>query len=268
MDSSVPELPEVEMVVRSIAPRIEGRRIRSARFSSRLVLRADPGKTAAEISGRRVGTVRRHGKFILIDLSGGLWLTIHLGMTGRLLWDAAEGPYTRAVFELDRGRLVYDDVRQFGRIEVSADLPRRVARLGPDALLMSEAEFTARLAKRRGRIKPLLLNQRVLRGLGNIYVDEALFRARIHPLAAAERIGAVRVRRLYHSIQEVLRTAIERGGSSISDYVDAEGRRGSFQDLHQVYGRKGEPCACCGTPIRRIVVGQRGTHYCPKCQRK
>jgi formamidopyrimidine-DNA glycosylase len=268
MDSSVPELPEVEIVVRSVAPRIEGRLIRSARFSSRLVLRADPGKTAARIAGRRIGTVRRHGKFIVIDLSGGLWLTIHLGMTGRLLWDAAEGPYTRAVFELDEGRLLYDDVRQFGRIEVSAEVPQRVERLGPDALLMSEAEFTARLAKRRGRIKPLLLNQRVLRGLGNIYVDESLFRARIHPMAAAERLGALRIRRLYTAIQEVLRAAIERGGSSISNYVDAEGRPGWFQNLHQVYGREGEPCGCCGAPVRRIVVGQRGTHYCPKCQRK
>ena len=268
MDSIVPELPEVETVVRSVAPRIEGRLIRSARFSSRLVLRADPKKTAAKIAGQRIGTVRRHGKFIVVDLSGGLWLTIHLGMTGRLLWDATEGPYTRAVFELDEGRLLYDDVRQFGRIEVSSEVPQRVERLGPDALLMSEAEFTARLAKRHGRIKPLLLNQRVLRGLGNIYVDESLFRARIHPLTAVERLGAVRIRRLYQSIQEVLRAAIERGGSSISNYVDAEGRPGWFQNLHQVYGREGEPCACCGAPVRRIVVGQRGTHYCPKCQRK
>jgi formamidopyrimidine-DNA glycosylase len=127
-------------------------------------------------------------------------------------------------------------------------------------------EFAARLAARRGRIKPLLLNQAVLRGLGNIYVDESLFRARIHPLASVARLAPLRVRRLHAAIQEVLRAAVEAGGSSISDYVDADGRAGSFQVQHQVYGREGAPCPRCGTAIRRIVVGQRGTHYCPGCQ--
>lgn len=263
----MPELPEVETIVRSVAPRITGALIHAARFSSRRVLRADPGDTARRLAGRRIESVRRHGKFIVIELSGGLRLAIHLGMTGKLLWEGAEGPYVRAVFELDRGRLVYDDVRQFGRIEVGEQLPERIERLGPDALLASEDEFTARLRGRRGRIKPILLNQAVLRGLGNIYVDESLFRARIHPLAEAARIGGARMHRLYEAVQEVLRTAVESGGSSISDYVDADGRRGWFQVLHEVYGREGELCRRCNSRIRRIVVAQRGTHYCPKCQR-
>ncbi len=254
-------------MVRTVAPRLVGRQIREARFYSRLVLRGDAARTAARLRGRRIEAVRRHGKFILVELGGGLTLAIHLGMTGGLLWNAEPGPHARAVFELDGGRLVYDDPRQFGRIELCRSLPERAARLGPDALEAGAEEFAARLAARRGRIKPLLLNQAVLRGLGNIYVDESLFRARIHPLALVARLSPLRVRRLHAAIQEVLRAAVEAGGSSISDYVDADGRAGSFQVQHQVYGREGVPCPRCGTPIRRIVVGQRGTHYCPGCQR-
>jgi len=146
-------------------------------------------------------------------------------------------------------------------------VPERLARLGPDAFEISAEEFAARLKDRRGSIKPLLLNQRFLRGLGNIYCDEALFRAGIHPLAVAARLSRARVGRLHAAIQEVLGEAIASGGSSISDYVDAEGRRGWFQMQHRVYGKEGEPCPSCGAPIRRIVVAQRGTHYCPRCQR-
>jgi formamidopyrimidine-DNA glycosylase len=263
----MPELPEVETIVRTVAPRLLGREIRQARFYSRLVLRADAAGTAARLRGRSIETVGRHGKFIVIELSGGLTLAIHLGMTGGLLWNAEPGPHARAVFELDAGRLVYDDPRQFGRIELGESLPERAARLGPDALAVGEDEFAARLATRHGHIKPLLLNQAFLRGLGNIYVDESLFDARIHPLASVARLGPARVSRLYAAIQKTLRAAVAAGGSSVSDYVDADGRAGSFQVRHQVYAREGAPCARCCAPIRRIVVGQRGTHYCPRCQR-
>jgi len=263
----MPELPEVETVVRSVAPRLLGREIRKACFYSRLVMRGDGPKTAARLRGRRIESIGRHGKFILVELSGGLTLTIHLGMTGSLLWNAEPGPHARAVFDLDAGRLVYNDPRQFGRIELGSSMPERAARLGPDALEAGAEEFAARLAARRGRIKPLLLNQAFLRGLGNIYVDESLFGARIHPLAAVSRLGPARIGRLYEAIQEVLRAAVEAGGSSVSDYVDADGREGSFQMRHRVYGKQGTPCSRCGRPIHRIVVGQRGTHYCPGCQR-
>lgn len=263
----MPELPEVETIVRTLAPRLAGGRIVEARFFSRLVLRSRPEQVAARLQGRTIRALRRHGKFLLLELSGGLWLAIHLGMTGKLLWEGTAGPYTRAVFTLDRGTLFYDDIRQFGRIELGESIPSRIARLGPDPLSVSEADFASRLRRHRGRIKPLLLNQAFLRGLGNIYTDEALFRAGIHPRAVVARMGGERVRRLYRAIQDVLGAAIESGGSSISDYVDAAGRPGTFQFQHQVYGRKGLPCAVCGTPIRRIVLAQRGTHYCPKCQR-
>jgi len=263
----MPELPEVETVLRTIAPRVVGGRILGARFSSRLVMRADPAEAAARLRGRTIGAARRLGKFLVFDLGEGATLSIHLGMTGRLLWDGAPGPHTRAELLLDRGRLVYDDVRQFGRIEVSCAIPERIARLGPDPLAIAESEFIERLQARRGRIKPLLLDQHFLGGIGNIYADEALFRAGIHPRAIAARLSRARARRLYRAIQEVLRAAIESGGSSISDYVDGDGRRGSFQLRHAVYGKQGEPCVACGTPIRRIVLAQRGSHYCPKCQR-
>ena len=160
--------------------------------------------------------------------------------------------------------LLYDDPRQFGKIEWN---PARVARLGPEPLEITLRGVSRAIAA-QGRIKPLLLNQAFLAGLGNIYVDETLFAAGIHPLASAARISAARAAKLHQAIREILSAAIAAGGSSISDYVDAEGRRGWFQVSHQAYGREGEPCSRCGTPIRKIVVAQRGTHYCPKCQKR
>ncbi len=262
----MPELPEVETIVRTLAPHLEGLAIRGADFRSPLVFRGGV-EEARSLRGRRIQAVRRHGKFIVLELDGGLAVTIHLGMTGKLLWNAETGPHARAVFELAGGRLVYDDIRQFGRIEIGAASPR-LARLGPDALLAGEAEFAQALAGRRGRVKTVLLDQQRLRGLGNIYVDEALFRAGIHPLTPVARLSKRRLGKLYAAIQDVLSEASARGGSSISDYVDGEGRRGSFQERHQVYGKAGEPCLRCGAAIRRIVVAQRGTHYCPKCQKR
>jgi formamidopyrimidine-DNA glycosylase len=262
----MPELPEVETIVRSIAPHLVGRTIVSAEFGSRFVTPGNRAQLARKLAGRSIAAVRRHGKFILIDLDRGV-LTIHLGMTGKLLVDGRRTPHSYGVFMLDRGVLIYDDPRQFGRIEWSAEMPERVARLGPDPLAADFEAFARELRRRKSAIKPLLLNQRFLRGVGNIYADEALFRARIHPRTIAARLGKVRAARLYDTIVETLRLAIEHRGSSISDYVDGDGQKGDFQALHQVYGREGEPCRVCGTPIRRIVLAQRSTHYCPHCQR-
>ncbi len=262
----MPELPEVETVVRSLAPLLPGRTILSASFSSRFVVRQDFAELAGHLKGQRIEAVRRHGKFIVIELERGS-LTVHLGMTGKLLLGSEPTKYARALIELDEGVLIYDDIRHFGRIEWSEALPDRVEVLGPDALTISLAEFQARLRGRHARIKPLLLNQAFLRGMGNIYTDEALFAAKIHPRAIASRLSKDRAARLHEAMVAVLSLAIRHKGSSISDYVDAEGKRGSFQLLHQVYGRAKAPCLVCGTPIRRIVVGGRGTHYCPKCQR-
>ena len=190
---------------------------------------------------------------------------MHLGMTGKLLSAGIETTHTYGVFTLDEGVLLYEDPRQFGRIEWG---DARVRRLGPEPLLVGLAEFSASLRKRKTRIKALLLNQAFIAGLGNIYVDEILFSSGIHPLAQASRLSASRVARLHQAMVETLTLAIAHRGSSISDYVDAEGNRGNFQMLHRVYGREGEACVTCGTAIKKAVVAGRGTHYCPVCQKR
>jgi formamidopyrimidine-DNA glycosylase len=264
----VPELPEVETIVRALDPRLRGRRILSAEFRSRRVLVGDPDQTAARLAGIKVRGVRRHGKFIVMELDGGRAFVVHLGMTGKLLLNGAPGKHTHAILTLDCGALLYDDSRQFGRLELSEGLPERARRLGPEPLEVPLDQFAALLRSRKSRMKTLLLNQAFLRGIGNIYADEALFRAGIHPLAVAARLQPDRVRRLHKAIQKVLREAIAAGGSSVSDYVDVDGRQGSFQVRHNVYQRTGKPCPRCGARIRRVLVAQRGTHFCPRCQRK
>ncbi len=265
----MPELPEVETVRRTIAPRLVGRRIVAAEFRCPRVLRGgDPQEMARRLAGRKVEGVSRRGKFLLIAVEGGLILLVHLGMTGNLVAGGKPGPHTHAILKLDRGTLYYHDMRQFGCLELHEKLPARVARLGPEPLEIAFSDFAAALARRRTRLKALLLDQRFLGGVGNIYADEALFRAGIHPLAVGSRLGPRRARRLHDAIRAVLNEAIAAGGSSVSDYVDGEGRHGFFQFSHRVYQRTGEPCLVCGTPIRRILVTQRGTHYCPRCQRR
>jgi formamidopyrimidine-DNA glycosylase len=264
----VPELPEVETVVRSILPLV-GRRIVSAEFRAARILRGgDPEHMAARLAGRRIAAIRRYGKFILVSLSGGGYLLLHLGMTGRLLLGGTPGKHTHAIFTLDRGVLQFDDSRQFGAIEVHEDFPARVARLGPEPLEIAAQDFVRDLRRRRTRVKALLLDQTFVRGVGNIYADEALFRAGIHPLAFTARLRQDRAARLHQALTEVLTEAIAAGGSSISDYVDAEGRPGLFQISHRVYQRTGEPCINCGTAIRRVLVAQRSSHFCPRCQKR
>ena len=265
----MPELPEVETVARSLMPHLRGRVIQSAEFRQVRVLRGDPEETARRLAGRRITSLERRGKFIMIHLGGGGGIfTVHLGMTGRLLIGGEVGKHTHAIMQLDRGILTYDDPRQFGRLEWSQGVPRRVLKLGPEPLQVSFEEFWQKLHSRKTKLKALLLDQTFLGGVGNIYADEALFRAGIHPLANASKISKPRGRRLYEATREVLSEAIASRGSSVSDYVDAEGRSGSFQQSHRVYQRSGEPCLICGRPIRRTLVAQRGTHFCPLCQRR
>ena len=262
----MPELPEVETVVRTVTPYLVGRRIVEVHFTSKFVTPGNRKQLAARLTGRTITSVRRRGKFIVVALDEGT-LAIHLGMTGNLLAGGKAGEHTHGLFTLDDGVLLYNDPRQFGRIEWSAGPAKRVAKLGPEPLEITLEEFQKRM-KRRTRIKPLLLNQTFLAGIGNIYADESLFRSGIHPLAMATRLTASRVARLHQVIRELLTEAIEHRGSTISDYRDAQGVSGGFQHLHQVYGREGEPCTVCGTPIKKTLVAQRGTHHCPKCQRR
>jgi len=258
----LPELPEVETVVRTLRPLVLGRRILAIEI---LATRAARPEVAAQVAGQTIQNVRRHGKYILIDLDRGA-LAIHLRMTGKLL---ASGPSTHPRARIVTGGpvIVFDDIRQFGSIAYLSPgaLPPN---LGPDILDLDPASFATLLAPRAGAVKPALLNQSIVAGLGNIYVDEALFRARIHPLTPLRRLSRPRLLALHAVIAQHLEEAIAAGGSSISDYVDATGNRGSFQDAHLVYGRAGQPCPTCQTPITRIVVAQRGTHLCPRCQRR
>jgi formamidopyrimidine-DNA glycosylase len=262
----MPELPEVETIVRGLAPQLEGARILAVEVNSQLILRHHQGDLSEALCGQAIRAVSRHGKHILMRLDRGV-LIIHLGMTGKLLVDAERNRHTHAIFTLDRGALLYDDTRQFGSIEWHLELPQRMERLGPEPFDITPNDFFKGLARRHTSIKALIMNQTLIRGMGNIYTDEALWRARIHPKTNASRLSKPRALRCLTSIVEVLLESIEHRGSSISDYVDAGGRSGAFQFKHNVYGREGKPCPRCGTPIRKIVLAQRGTHYCPKCQR-
>lgn len=236
-----------------------------------------PETISERLPGKRVRGVRRHGKFIVVDLADGTALSaallVHLGMTGQLLTVPASAPispHTHVFFSLDDGReLRYVDIRRFGQMRF---LPEGVGgsllgELGLDALESTEAEFVGRLRGRRARIKALLLDQRVLRGMGNIYTDESLWRARIHPARLAATLGPAELHLLYTSVQKVLKEAIRLKGSSVSDYVDSEGNRGEFQLRHKVYQRKGKKCFRCGHSIERITVAGRSSYFCPHCQR-
>jgi formamidopyrimidine-DNA glycosylase len=230
-----------------------------------------------QLRGTTVEAIDRHGKNILIHLRGDgngaptQCLSVHLGMTGRLLFERVGEPlrpHTHVIFDLDVPGLWlhFSDARRFGKLQLIAR-ESELANLGPDPMEISCEEFCDRVRSRRAMLKSLLLDQRFLRGLGNIYADESLSRARLHPSALGTQLRRQQACTLYRAIRETLTEAIALGGSSISSYVDAEGRAGWFQRAHQVYGRAGEPCFRCRTRIQRMVIASRSTHYCPRCQR-
>jgi len=270
----VPELPEVETVVRLIRPRLVGRSITAASVAwKRSIGSQSVASFARAVVGERFESVERRAKYIVMSLGGRGALVGHLRMTGRMHVEAADwdpGKFARVRLDLDDGNAFhFIDVRKFARLEFVRDPAPRLADLGPEPL---GPEFTAdwlaqQLRGCRGALKPLLLDQSFLAGLGNIYVDEALFRARLHPLTNSRRVSAEQAAALRREIRAVLGEAIEREGSSFDTfYRTPEGNPGSFQHQFRVYGRTGEPCRDCGTPIARSVVGQRGTHTCPSCQ--
>jgi len=255
----VPELPEAETIVRTLQPLIQGQKILSADYPGRRVWRSD----VPTLSGLSVANVTRYGKQVLIGFNKG-HLLVRLGMTGALLVDQAITPYTRAVLTLSHCRLLFEDIRQFGWFEFLNEPPTQ---LGPDPFDLTAVAFAQRLRLRRTRVKIALLDQQFIRGVGNIYTDEALFRAGIHPNAQTQKLRTARAETLHRELTALLQEAISLRGSSISDYVDASGEKGSFQLRHRVYGKVGEPCPTCGTAISRIVIAQRGTHFCARCQK-
>jgi formamidopyrimidine-DNA glycosylase len=279
----MPELPEVETVANGVNARIAGDRIDDVWFSSkREPMKTPPAAMAKALTGRSIERVRRVGKHIVFDFAPESgrdpvqWI-VHLGMTGRLLvadLDVPRPPHTHGVLVLRSGReLRFIDARRFGRmglhlIQESDEAAELSGFRGPgtEPLRILKNDFRRLFHQRRTSIKAALLNQSLLHGVGNIYADEALFRAKIRPRRMAARLTTQELDRLHGAVQKVLREAIRLGGSSVSDYVDAAGERGFFQLRHFVYMRTGQPCLVCGTPIRRIVVAGRGTHYCPVCQ--
>ncbi len=283
----MPELPEVETIARGVHARVRGDQIVEAWFGShREPFKTPPSRQAKGLEGRTILAVHRTGKHIVCELGPGpadgrpldgssdnptaQWI-VHLGMTGRLLVTTPDGPlapHTHARLRLKSGREIrFVDPRRFGRLELR-DLLRDALfqGAGQEPLTIAAGEFAALFRGRKLAIKAALLNQTLLTGVGNIYADESLFRAGIRPRRPAGRLTRAELESLRLALVSVLQHAIRLGGSSVSDYVDADGVRGFFQLEHCVYLRTGQPCRQCGTPIRRILLAGRGTHYCPQCQ--
>jgi formamidopyrimidine-DNA glycosylase len=294
----VPELPEVETIARGLDKRVSGDTIESVWIGSkRQPLKSPPALIASTLEGKRIVRVHRAGKHIVFNLEGekcaskplgpspakkgkqdartAQWI-VHLGMTGRLVVSepaAKIAKHTHLIAKLASGReLRFIDPRMFGKLSVHLRSESESDRGGFDPggvepLEVSEERFIALFRGRKTPIKSALLNQKLLRGVGNIYADESLFRAGIRPRRRAAAITREQLGKLHRAVGEVLREAIALGGSSIADYVDADGEEGFFQLQHRVYGREGAPCLACGTAIRRVVLAGRSSHYCSKCQK-
>jgi formamidopyrimidine-DNA glycosylase len=279
----MPELPEVETIARGLAQNLTGDVIESVWLGNKPEpLKSPAGEIVSTLERARIAGVRRVGKHIVVDLGRGSsrrspvashrgkpaqWI-VHLGMTGRLLIAKPEQElpkHTHAILRLRSGReLRFVDPRRFGRLAV---VRQEFQALGSEPLNVGFELFAGLFRKRKTPIKSALLNQSLLSGIGNIYADESLFRARVRPRRRAASLTRAELQRLYEAVQEVLNEAIAAGGSSVSDYVDSNGDAGFFQFQHRVYGREGEPCLVCRTPIKRVVIAGRSAHYCPKCQR-
>jgi formamidopyrimidine-DNA glycosylase len=267
----MPELPEVETIARGLDKRVAGDVIESVWIGSKPEpLKSSAKEIAKVLEGARINKVKRVGKHIVVDLAkSGQWI-VHLGMTGQMLVaspDSDLAKHTHLVAKLSSGReLRFVDPRRFGRLSVHK--PENVfAAQGGEPLGVSQEEFIKLFKGRKTPIKSALLNQRLLSGVGNIYADEALFRAGVRPRRRANSITREQLRKLYKAVREVLNEAIKAGGSSVSDYVDAEGEEGFFQLQHRVYMRTGEPCYNCKRAIKRLVIAGRSSHYCPHCQK-
>ena len=268
----MPELPEVETIANGVHERIHGQTIRSVWTSNKpQTFKSTPDEIIQVLTGSRIDRVHRVGKTIVVDLTRNkkaAQFLVHLGMTGRLLVSTPDTPiptHTHAILTLSSGsELRFVDARRFGRLSVATET---YAGPGQEPLTIPLEDFIALFRNRKTPIKAALLNQSLLHGVGNIYADEALFHAGIRPLRQAGRLTRAELTSLRKALQKVLTEAIKLGGSSVSDYVDADGVAGFFQLHHHVYSRTGQPCRICNTPIKRVIVGGRSTHFCPTCQK-
>ena len=273
----MPELPEVETVVRDLRPHVLGCILGRVTVSRQALRRPWSAAWSRLLTGRKVREVTRRGKWILLGLEGGLVLVIHLGMTGQLKVMPADAPrenHTHAIFPLGDGQtqLRFRDIRRFGSLTLFPDeqaLQRFFEKsgLGPEPFELELRGFRERLRTTQRSLKAVLLDQRIVAGVGNIYADESLFEARLHPAHLGRDTSAAEARRLQAAIVSVLTRAIDRRGSSIRDYVGGSSLKGQYQDEFRVYGRTGEPCPRCRRPIERLRLAGRSTHYCPRCQK-
>ena len=271
----MPELPEVETVVRDLRGPLVGRRVVKLEVSAQALRRSWSAAHGRKLVGRTVRAITRRGKWILIDFDGP-WLVVHLGMTGQFTIASADLPratHTHFVFTLDRGELRFRDIRRFGSVtwfddRAAVDAFFAASRLGPEPFTLDPEVWRQSLKKTSRNLKACLLDQRLVAGVGNIYADESLFEAKLSPKLSGKRLTAAQAERLRLAVVSVLTRAIEQRGSTIRDYIGGSGLRGGFQDEFRAYGRTGEPCVRCRTPIRRIVLAGRSTHFCPTCQRR
>ncbi len=272
----MPELPEVESVARSLRAALLGRRLDAIAVRWAPSLRPSPAAARRALVGKRLVAVSRHGKYLFLDFGPRAdgpperQLLLHLRMTGQLFTDPAYRPdkHLRLRMDFEGQPVFYRDQRKFGGFALLEGLPGRAAipHVGPDWLTLRFADWQARLAGRRAPLKALLLDQGLAAGLGNIYADEGLFRAGLHPICPACSIEEPAARRLFAACRQVLRLGIRHGGTTFLDFVDFDGRPGNFREKLQVYGRTGQPCRACGTPIARLRIAGRSSHYCPRCQ--
>lgn len=267
----MPELPEVQTVADTLRPRLVGKKITALRLGREDIVTPPRIDLADALTNRSVLEIRRRGKRIVVRLDNSNHFYIHLGMTGRLTINPPVDPvlpHTHLVLVLDNGsELRFSDPRRFGGIFWLGTAATGDENMGPEPLRVRPPQLARRLARTTRAIKNALLDQTILAGLGNIYVDESLFAAGIHPLIPANKLTAAQISRLNRAIKTTLRRALRHRGSTLRDYRDADGHPGAFQSLHRVYDREGESCRKCRTPIQRIVLGGRSTHFCPACQR-
>lgn len=266
----MPELPEVQTVVNTLSPWLLGGTFGSIAHVRSDVVRPGGFDLAAALAGRTVASIHRRGKRIVIALDNAHAFYFHLGMTGRLTIEPADAPvqpHTHFISDLaGKNQLRFRDPRRFGGIFWLGREQSHDDRMGPEPLTMRNAQLAEQLSRTKRAVKNALMDQRVVAGLGNIYVDESLFAAGIHPLRRADRLKPEDVAKLTRAIKLTLRRALRHRGSTLRDYVDANGNAGGFQRMHRVYDRSAAPCRTCKTPIKRIVVGGRSTHFCPRCQ--
>jgi formamidopyrimidine-DNA glycosylase len=267
----MPELPEVEIVVQGLQKKILGKTIKDISFGKKDILKSKPSVLKNFLLGQKIVNIKRKGKNILIILSNKKVLLIHLGMTGHFSFISPSKPLSKhqhfvIKFKNEKKELRYQDIRRFGKIRLLNAL-EELDNLGKEPLIISLAEFFEIFKEKKGKIKSFLLNQKHIAGIGNIYADEILFASKIHPERKVETLKSSQLKKVFISMQEILKKAIQAGGSTIENYIDVNGEKGFFQLQHKVYGKEKEFCSNCKSKIKRIKVNQRSTYFCPKCQR-